>query len=80
MRVATKLALGWGVLIALFVGILAYDLALVNRLARINQGLSEIEFRSATVSLEQSRRLAALEEFSERPWLIRASRFTSARS
>ena len=66
MRVATKLGLGWGVLIALFVGILAYDLALVNRLARVNQGLSEIEFRAAAVSLEQSRRLAALEEFSRK--------------
>ncbi|MFQ5350709.1 MAG: HAMP domain-containing protein, partial [Thermoanaerobaculia bacterium] len=64
MRVASKLTVGWGVLIALFVAILAYDLALVNRLARVNQGLSEIEFRAATVSLEQSRRLAALEEFS----------------
>ncbi len=66
MRVSTKLALGWGVLIALFVGILAYDLALLNRLARVNQGLSEIEFRAAAVSLEQSRRLAALEEFSRK--------------
>ena len=66
MRVATKLAVGWGVLIVLFVGILAYDLALVNRLARINQGLSEIEFRAAALSLEQSRRLAALEEFSRK--------------
>ena len=66
MKVATKLALGWGVLIALFVGVLAYDLALVNRLARVNQGLSEIEFRAAAVSLEQSRRLAALEEFSRK--------------
>jgi two-component system sensor histidine kinase GlrK len=66
MRVATKLAVGWGVLIVLFLGILAYDLSLVNRLARVNQGLSEIEFRAAAVSLEQSRRLAALEEFSRK--------------
>ena len=66
MNVATKLALGWGVLIVLFVGILAYDLSLVNRLARVNQGLSEIEFRAAAVSLEQSRRLAGLEEFSRK--------------
>lgn len=66
MRVATKLALGWGVLIVIFVGILAYDLSLVNRLARVNQGLSEIEFRAAALSLEQSRRLAALDEFSRK--------------
>jgi two-component system sensor histidine kinase GlrK len=66
LRVAAKLALGWGVLITLFVGILAYDLALVNRLARVNQGLSEIEFHAARLSLEQSRRLAALEEFSRK--------------
>ena len=66
MRVATKLALGWGVLIALFVGILAYDLALVNRLARVNRGLAEIEFHAVAVSLEQSRRLAELEEFSRK--------------
>ncbi len=66
MRVATKLALGWGVLIVLFVGILAYDLSLVHRLARVNQGLSEIEFRAAALSLEQSRRLAALEEFARK--------------
>jgi signal transduction histidine kinase len=66
VKVAAKLALGWGFLIALFVGILAYDLALVNRLARVNQGLSEIEFRAAAVSLEQSRRLASLEEFARK--------------
>ena len=66
MRVASKLAIGWGVLIVLFVGILAYDLALVNRLARVNRGLSEIEFRAAAVSLELGRTLAGLEEFSRK--------------
>jgi two-component system sensor histidine kinase GlrK len=66
VRVATKLALGWGVLIALFAGILAYDLALIHRLAWANQELSRIEFRAAAVSLEQSRRLDGIEEFARK--------------
>jgi two-component system sensor histidine kinase GlrK len=66
MTVAGKIATGFGVMIALLLGVLVYDLALVRRLAAANQSLSEINFRATMTALEMSRLLNQLDEFTRK--------------
>ena len=66
MTVAGKIATGFGVMMVLLVGVLAYDLALVRRLASANQSLSEINFRATMTALEMSRLLNQLDEFTRK--------------
>ncbi len=62
MRIATKIALGYGILILLVVGLLVYHISLLHQMEAINRQLSEINFRAAITALELLRDLSQLEE------------------
>jgi len=66
MRVAGRIATGTGVAMALLLIILAWDVALVDQLAEVNQSLSEVNFRASTSSLEQARLLNQMGEFTRK--------------
>lgn len=66
MRVAGRIATGTGVVLALLLVILAWDVALVDQLAKVNQSLSEVNFRASTSALEQARLLNQIDEFTRK--------------
>jgi|SRR5579885_3314555 len=66
MKLATKIAAGYGMLIALIVGVLTYQLSLFYQMRSINRHLSEIDFQAATGSLQLLRDLEQAEEFTNK--------------
>ncbi len=66
MRVAGRIATGTGVALAILLIILAWDVALVDQLAEVNQSLSEVNFRASTNALEQARLLNQIDEFTRK--------------
>ena len=62
MRIATKIALGYSILILLMVGLLVYHTSLIRQMEAINRQLSDINFRAAITALELLSDLSQLEE------------------
>ncbi len=71
MRVASRIATGTGVALLLLLIILAWDVALVDQLAEVNQSLSEVNFRASTTALKQSRLLNQVDEFTRKYYVTR---------
>ena len=71
MSVASRIATGTGVALALLLVILAWDVALVDQLAEVNQSLSEVNFRASTSALEQARLLNHIDEFTRKYFVTR---------
>ncbi|MBI2817608.1 MAG: HAMP domain-containing protein [Acidobacteria bacterium] len=66
MRISAKIAAGYAILIALIVAVLTYQISLFHQMQSINRDLSEIDFRSAIVSLQLVRDLDEVEEFTRK--------------
>ncbi|MBI4458752.1 MAG: HAMP domain-containing histidine kinase [Acidobacteria bacterium] len=66
MRIATKIAAGYGVLILLVLGVLTYQMILMGRVQSINQDLSRINLRASIISLQLLRDLDQVEEFTRK--------------
>ncbi len=66
MKLAAKISAGYGVLIALIVAVLAYQISIVYQMQSINSRLSGIDFRSAILSLDLLRDLDQTEEFTRK--------------
>ena len=66
MTVAGRIATGFGLLMVLLLGVLAYDLAHVRQLAAASRNLSEINFRATMTALEITRLLNQLDEFTRK--------------
>ena len=66
MSVASRIATGTGVALALLLIILAWDVALVDQLAEVNQSLSDVNFRASTNALDQARLLNQIDEFTRK--------------
>ena len=71
MRITTKLALSSTLLIVLLLGVLTYDLSVVRRLATAQEELTAAEQRAVTISLEQRRLLARLDELTRKLFVTR---------
>jgi len=69
MKVASKVAMGSGITIVLLVAVLLYDLSRVQRVNSVNRSLGEIGLRATTISLEQSRLLAQIDEFTRKQFV-----------
>ncbi len=61
MRVSSKVALSSGLLAAILIAVLGYNIAQVRRLAEMQRGLAEIELRATAYSLDQQRLMPQLE-------------------
>ncbi|OFV97647.1 MAG: hypothetical protein A3H28_02330 [Acidobacteria bacterium RIFCSPLOWO2_02_FULL_61_28] len=66
MKIATKIALGYGVLITLLVAVLGYQLTVISRTARRSEDLSAINFRAGVLALQLLRDLDQIEEFTQK--------------
>ena len=80
MKIATKIAFGYGVLIALLLGMLAYQLAVISGTARRSEDLAGVNLRAGVLALQLIRNLDQIEEFTAeilrhgRPGLRRTGR------
>lgn len=66
MKIATKIAAGYGILIGLVLAVLAYQLSSIHQTQSINRNLSAINFQAAIVSLQLLRDLEQVEEFTRK--------------
>lgn len=66
MKIASKISTGFGVLIALIVAVLSYQISLIHQMQSINRDLSGIDFRSAILSLQLLRDIDQVEEFTRK--------------
>lgn len=66
MKIATKIALGYGVLITLLVGVLVYQLVVISQTARRSEDLAAINFRAGVLTLQLIRNLDQIEEFTQK--------------
>ena len=66
MKIASKISSGFGVLIALIVTVLAYQISLFYQMQAINRDLSTIDFHSSILSLQLLRDLDQVEEFTRK--------------
>ena len=62
MKVATKVATGSGLLIALLIAVLVYNLVLFRRLVDVQRDLSTVRYAAARSAVEQERLLNEIEE------------------
>lgn len=69
MRVTGRLVTGTGIAVALLLGVLAWDLTTIRRLAAVAEDLSEVSFRASTLSLEQDRLINRIDEFTRKYWV-----------
>jgi len=63
MKIASKIAFGYGVLIALLLGMLAYQLAVISGTARRSEDLAGVNLRAGVLALQLIRNLDQIEEF-----------------
>lgn len=66
MKIVTKVALGYGVLITLLLAVLVYQLAVISRTAQRSEDLSAISFRAGVLALQLLRDLDQIEEFTQK--------------
>src|SRR3972149_11647519 len=66
MKIATRIAAGYGVVIALILTVLTYQMVLIYRMHSINQGLSGINIRASILALELLRQTDQVEEFAQK--------------
>jgi two-component system sensor histidine kinase GlrK len=66
MKISTKITAGYGILIALMIAVLVYQVSLIHDLESINSNLSRINFRAAKTSLQLMRDLDQIEEFAKK--------------
>jgi len=63
MKIATKIALGYGVLITILLWALGYQLTVIGGTARRSEDLAAINFRAGLLALQLIRNLDQIEEF-----------------
>jgi two-component system sensor histidine kinase GlrK len=66
MKISTRIASGYAVLILLLLGVFSYQILLIHRMHSINQDLGGLNFSAATLSLELIRDLDQVEEFTQK--------------
>jgi len=70
MRIATKIILGYAVLIALMATVLVYQVLSIHRMQSINWNLSGISFSAARTSIQMMRDRDLIEEYTRKSILL----------
>src|SRR5512146_530743 len=66
MKISTKIISGYGVLIALMVGLLAHQVYTVRRMQQIIENLSKVNFEAADIALRMRMDILLVEEFTKK--------------
>jgi len=70
MRITTRIVLGYGLFIAVLVGLAAYQIVTVIQLQSMNQNLKETNFQNAMNSLQAMQDLDLIREFTEKSFTV----------
>lgn len=73
MKIATKLTAGYGILIAVLIAVLAYQVSLVHTMKSINRDLSQMNFRTSMISLQLLRDVDQIEEYTRKFFITKDS-------
>lgn len=71
MKIATKLTVGYGILIALMIAVLGYQVTLIHTMNSINRDLSQMNFHAAMISLQLLREVDQLDEYTKKLFITR---------
>jgi two-component system sensor histidine kinase GlrK len=71
MKIATRIAAGYGVLMAVVIVLLVYHLSLIRQMRSINEDLSKINFKAAETSLQLEWKLKQVVEFTRKFFIRR---------
>jgi signal transduction histidine kinase len=63
VKITTRIISGYGLLIAVLMGLVVYQVVTINRMQSINRTLSDINFQNARACLQASRDLDLVEEY-----------------
>ncbi|MBI4445178.1 MAG: HAMP domain-containing histidine kinase [Acidobacteria bacterium] len=63
MKISTRIATGFAVLILLILSVLAYQVAVLHQLQRLTHDLAQVQFKAASASLQLIRELEEVEEY-----------------
>jgi len=66
MKISTKIIFGYGVLIALMAGMLAYEIFAIHRMQSISRSLSGVNFRTTMFSFQLMRERDLVEEYTQK--------------
>lgn len=73
MKIATKLTAGYGILIAVLIAVLAYQVSLIHTMKSITRDLSQMNFRVAMISLQLLREVDQIEEYTRKLFITKDS-------
>lgn len=74
MRISTKVISGYGILIALMVGLLAYQVFTIHRMQSIISRLSTVNIPAASTALQLRRDIELVEEFTKKSFVFPTDR------
>lgn len=78
MKIATKIIAGFGVLMVLMAGLVAYELYTIHRLQSVSRDLSGVNFRATLASLQLMRQRDLVEEYARKYFLAGDPQYRSA--
>jgi methyl-accepting chemotaxis protein len=70
MKITSKIIAGYGILIVLMAGLLAYELFALHRMQSISRDLSSVNFRASIASLQLMRERDLVEEYVRKYFLV----------
>jgi two-component system sensor histidine kinase GlrK len=69
MKISTKIIAGYGILIALMVGLLAHEIYTIQRMQSIITRLSDVNFEAADIALRMRNNIELVEEFARKSFV-----------
>jgi len=70
MKITTRIILGYGLFIAILMGLAIYQVFTIRRMQAINETLQESNFRNAQTSLQALRYLDLIEEYTRKSFAV----------
>ncbi|MBN2320716.1 MAG: HAMP domain-containing histidine kinase [Acidobacteria bacterium] len=80
MKITTRINTGYGIFIAVLVGLAAYQIITVNRMQSINQDLKDINAPNALISLQAMQDRDLIEEFTRKSFFLVDPDYTKNRN
>jgi two-component system sensor histidine kinase GlrK len=70
MKITTRISLGYGLLLAIFLGLAAYQVYAIKRMQSINETVAEMDFQNSLACLEAMRNFDLVEEYAQKSFAL----------
>ncbi|MDR0311357.1 MAG: HAMP domain-containing histidine kinase [Acidobacteriota bacterium] len=70
MRITTRISLGYGLLLAILLGLAAYQAYAIKRMQSINRTVAEMDFRNSLACIESMRNFDLVEEYARKSFAL----------